>query len=69
MVTSPTGKGVLIVGGRYLLGGRYRRENFAPNEEKIELTGDSIENLKWNVVGDEYDDVVETYISFLKKFQ
>ena len=66
MVTSPTGKGVLIVGGRYLLGGRYRRENFAPNEEKIELTGDSIENLKWNVIG---DDVVETYISFLKKFQ
>ena len=42
MVTSPTGKGVIIFGGRF------RFPSFAPNDEKLELTGDSIETLKWN---------------------
>ena len=62
MITSPTGKGVVIFGGRYC-GRNYSSDE---SDETIELTGDSIETLKWNVIG---NDVVDIYISFLKKFQ
>ena len=62
MITSPTGNGVVIFGGRY-----HNYRNLSDeSDENIELTGDSIDTLKWNVIS---NDEVDIYISFLKKFQ
>ena len=52
---------VLIFGGKYL-SRRYLSDNFAPNNENIELTGESIDTLKWNVIS---EDEVKISISFL----
>ena len=46
MVTSPTGKGVVIMGGscHQFVGPRYSTKKI------LELSGNSIKSLKWNVL-------------------
>ena len=47
MVTSPTGKGVVLIGG-LLIASTYGHSDFINNQKFLyELSGDSIEQLKW----------------------
>ena len=58
MVTSPTGKGVVLIGGRLnkfdKYASTYGHSDFINNQKSLyELSGDSIEQLKWTKLDQE----------------
>ena len=58
MVTSPTGKGVVLIGGNRL------KNVYCSSNNLLELSGGSIESLKWNVLEQKLMNPREGHLSF-----
>ena len=70
MVTSPTGKGVILIGGEFQhipdMEGYVRiMQKKIYSNELIELSGDSIHSLKWTVLDQKLVYARKDHVSFL----
>ena len=70
MVTSPTGKGVILIGGEFQ-NKPFRKGFVRPmpkniySNELIELSGDSLDSLKWTVLDQKLVYPRKDHVSFL----
>ena len=71
MVTSPTGKGVVLIGGQRLKFDRdtifqriFHIPKYCSSKHLLELSGGSIESLKWNVLEQELMNPREGHLAF-----
>ena len=61
MVTSPTGKGVVLIGGFNVTDDdKWRRSNLL-----LELSGDSTENLQWKIMSQQLKFSRASHIAFI----
>ena len=69
MITSPTGKGIILIGGlQRKLTRSANEERMNPeiiSNELIELSGDSLDSLKWTVLDQKLVYPREDHVSFL----
>ena len=69
MITSPTGKGVILIGGlRKKLTRSANEERMNPeihSDELIELSGDSLDSLQWTVLKQKLVYPRKDHVSFL----
>ena len=74
MITSPTGKGVILIGGEFQYKpdkeGRVRMmQKKLHSNELIELSGDSIDSLKWTVLDQKLVYPRKDHVSFLIPYE
>ena len=59
MVTSTTGKGVVLIGGQYHING-----NLEDQKLLYELSGDSVDNLSWTLLDQKLSHARSGHVSF-----